>query len=188
MQIWNGLFGYAAEDGGSWMQVGGGSTLDTVSQTVTTTAGDSMVLQLLVLGATRLRGRGQRLQRGLERHRDRYPGAERRPLNAPSWHLATYIVKATGKDTLSFAQGPGASAGLGALIDAVSLADSGPSGFAFASPLVNLAYGRSASAAEIGVRHQRVGRGGRQHRRQLAGRLGQSSPAAPARRTTGRWI
>jgi len=149
VQIWNGLFGYSAEDGGSWMQVGGSSTLDTVSQTVTTTAGDSLLLTFWYsarpgLGATsntfNVEWNGKVIDT-LE------PNGT--PLNAPAWQQATYIVKATGKDTLSFAQPAGTSPGLGSLIDAVSLADRGPSGTSFVSPMVNLSYGKTASAAEI---------------------------------------
>jgi YVTN family beta-propeller protein len=149
VQIWNGLFGYGAEDGGSWMQVGAGSTLDTVSQTVATTAGNSLVLQFWYSarpGYAAAVNRFNVLWNGVVIDTLAPNGT---PLNTPSWQQATYIVKATGKDTLSFAQPTGASPGLGALIDAASLADRGASGTGFASPMVNLASGKSASAAEI---------------------------------------
>jgi hypothetical protein len=71
-------------------------------------------------------------------------------LNVPVWQQATYIVKATGNDTLSFAQATSDSSGVGALLDAVSLVDRSTSSATFTSPMINLAYGKSASAAEIG--------------------------------------
>jgi hypothetical protein len=71
-------------------------------------------------------------------------------LTTPLWQEATYIVKATGSDTLSFAQSTGAQPGLGTLLDAVSLVDRGASSAKFVSPMVNLAYARTASATEIG--------------------------------------
>jgi hypothetical protein len=69
-------------------------------------------------------------------------------LTAPVWNLATYVVKATGSDTLGF-NAVGNHPTFGALVDAVSLADRGTSSVTFASPPVNLSYGKNASASEI---------------------------------------
>jgi len=158
VQVWDGLFGYSAADGNSWIQIGAGGSLDTVSQTVTTTAGDALVLSFWYSA------------------RPGYPVAQNKfnvewngtvidtlspsstssgspygtNLNAPVWKQATYIVKATGSDTLSFAQATSDSSGVGPLLDAVSLVDRGTSSATFTSPPGNLAYGKTASAAEIG--------------------------------------
>jgi hypothetical protein len=66
------------------------------------------------------------------------------------WQQASYLVKATGSDTLGFAQPLGAQGGVGALIDAVSLVDRGASSATFSSPLINLAFQKTASASAIG--------------------------------------
>ena len=70
------------------------------------------------------------------------------PLTAPNWNLATYVVRATGKDTLALASIGNQQTG-GALLDAVSLADRGVSGIGFVSPPVNLSVGKNASGSEI---------------------------------------
>ena len=149
VQVWNGLFGYSAADGSSWIQLGATAGLDTVSQTVATTAGDSMVLTFWYSARP-----------GLAAAQNQFnvvwngtvidtliPNGS--PITTPAWQQVSYVVKATGKDTLAFAQAGASVGGKGALVDAVSLVDSGTSSATFASPQVNLAHGQNASATEI---------------------------------------
>ncbi len=150
VQVWNGLYGYAAADGNSWIQLGASAVLDTVSQSVTTTAADALVLTFWYSprpGLAAAKNQFNVVWNGTVIDTLAPNGAN---LNAPSWRQATYIVKATGNDELSFAQAGASVGGLGSLVDAVSLVDRGPSGAGFASPSVNLAFGKPASATEIG--------------------------------------
>jgi hypothetical protein len=147
--VWNGLFGYSAADGNSWMQIGATSTLDTVSQTVTTTAGDALVLTFWYSarpGVAAAANQFNVLWNGTVIDTLAPNGTN---LTTPSWQQATYIVKATGGDKLSFAQATSNQGGVGSLVDAVSLVDRGVSSATFASPQINLAYGKAASASEI---------------------------------------
>jgi hypothetical protein len=162
VQVWNGLFGYSAADGGSWIQLGATAALDTVSQTVTTTAGDSLVLSFwysprpgvsAAQNTFKVLWNGTVIDTLVPNGRPAgYAGGSvaATPVTAPTWVQATYVVKATGKDTLAFAQGTGSTGGEGALLDAVSLVDRGASANTFVSSPVNLAYGKTASASEIG--------------------------------------
>jgi DNA-binding beta-propeller fold protein YncE len=147
VQVWNGLDDYPAADGTSWMQVGG-----TTSQAVSTKAGDSLVLQFWYSprpGEPAAANTFQVLWNGTPIDTLAPNGAPNgTPLAAPAWSLATYVVKATGSDTLAFAA-TGNHPTYGALVDAVSLADRGASGATFSSPPVNLAYGKAASASEV---------------------------------------
>jgi YVTN family beta-propeller protein len=150
VQVWNGLYGYAAADGNSWIQLGATSTLDTVSQTVTTTAGDSLILTFWYSarpGVAAAQNQFNVVWNGTVIDTLVPNGS---PLNTPSWQQASYVVKATGKDTLAFAQSGASVGGLGSLVDAVSLVDRGTSSASFASPQVNLAYGKTVSASQIG--------------------------------------
>ena len=151
VQIWKGLFGYAAVDGSSWMQVGASAALDSVSQTVTTaTAGDALVLKFWYSarpGSPAVQNKFNVVWNGTVIDTLAPNGTN---LTAPSWQLATYIVQATGKDTVAFAQAAGATGGTGALIDATSLVDAGASETSIVTPLANLAHGKTASASEIG--------------------------------------
>jgi len=150
VQVWNGLYGYTALDGSSWIQLGATSALDTVAQTVTTTAGDSLVLTFWYSARPGLAAAANQfnvLWNGTVIDTLTPNGTN---LTTPAWQQATYIVKATGTDKLSFAQSPSNQNGEGSLVDAVSLVDSGTSSAVFASPQVNLAYGKTASAPQIG--------------------------------------
>jgi hypothetical protein len=158
VQVWDGLYGYSAADGNSWIQIGAGGSLDTVSQTVTTTAGDSLVLSFwysarpgysVAQNKFNVQWNGTVIDT-LSPSSTPSGSQYETNLNVPVWQQATYIVKATGNDTLSFAQATSDSSGVGALLDAVSLVDRSTSSATFTSPMINLAYGKSASAAEIG--------------------------------------
>ena len=148
IQIWNGLFGYSAADGTSWMQLAG-----TTSQTVATQAGDALVLQFWYAarpGEASASNAFQVLWNGTVIDSLAPNGAPNgTALTALNWNLATYVVKATGNDTLSFAA-TGNHPTFGAMVDAVSLADRGASSTKFTSPAVNLSVGKPASAAEPG--------------------------------------
>jgi YVTN family beta-propeller protein len=149
VQVWNGLYGYTALDGSSWIQLGATSTLDTVSQTVATTAGDSLVLTFWYSprpGVAAAQNQFNVVWNGTVIDTLVPNGSA---LTTPSWQQASYVVKATGNDTLAFAQSGASIGGLGSLVDAVSLVDRGTSSATFASPQVNLAYGKSASGSEI---------------------------------------
>jgi len=149
VQVWNGLYGYTALDGSSWIQLGATSTLDTVSQTVATTAGDSLVLTFWYSprpGLAAAQNQFDVVWNGTVIDTLVPNGSA---LTTPSWQQASYVVKATGNDTLAFAQSGASIGGLGSLVDAVSLVDRGTSSATFASPQVNLAYGKSASGSEI---------------------------------------
>jgi len=144
IQIWNELYGLSAADGSSWMQVGGRT-----SQTVATKAGDALVLQFWYSarpGETAASNSFQVLWNGTAIDALAPNGSE---LTSLAWNLATYVVKATGNDTLSF-NWTGNHPTFGALVDAVSLVDRGASSATFASPPVNLSVGKTASAAEVG--------------------------------------
>ncbi len=147
VQVWNGLFGYPAADGNSWMQVGG-----TTSQAVATKAGDSLVLQFWYSPRPGLTAAGndfQVLWNGTVIDTLAPNGAPNgTALVDPTWNLATYVVKATGSDTLAF-NAIGNHPGYGALVDAVSLVDRGAGSTTFATPPVNLSYGKTASATEV---------------------------------------
>jgi YVTN family beta-propeller protein len=150
VQLWNGLYGYSAADGNSWIQLGATSTLDTVSQTVKTTAGDALLLSFWYSPRPGLPAANNQFNvvwNGTVIDTLVPNGTN---LTTPSWQQASYIVKATGNDTLAFAQSGGSVGGLGSLVDAVSLVDRGASAAAFTSPQINLAYGKSASASEPG--------------------------------------
>jgi len=144
IQIWNGLYGFAAADGTSWMQVDGKT-----SQTVATKAGDALVLQFWYAarpGQSAASNSFQVLWNGTVIDELAPNGTV---VTSPAWNLATYVVKASGNDTLSF-NWTGNHATYGALLDAVSLVDRGASSAPFASPPVNLSVGKTASASEIG--------------------------------------
>jgi YVTN family beta-propeller protein len=150
VQVWNSLFGYTTVDGNSWLQLGATATLDTVSQTVATTAGDTLVLTFWYSARPGVAAAENQFNVEWNGYVIDTLAPNGTNLSAPSWHQATYIVKGTGSDKLSFAQSSSARGGLGALLDAVSLVDRGTSTATFASPLSNLAYGKSASASELG--------------------------------------
>lgn len=158
VQVWNGLYGYTTVDGSSWIQIGATATLDTVSQTVTTTAGDNLLLTFWYSarpGITTAQNQFKVVWNGsvidtLSPSSTPSGSPYGTNLNAPVWQQATYLVKATGSDTLSFAQPATAQGGLGSLLDAVSLVDRGPSSATFTSPLTNLAHGKTASASQSG--------------------------------------
>jgi hypothetical protein len=144
IQIWNGLYGYAAADGTSWMQVDGKT-----SQTVVTKAGDALVLQFWYSprpGESAASNSFQVVWNGTVIDALAPNGSV---VTTPDWNLATYVVKATGNDTLSF-NWTGNHATYGALLDAVSLVDRSASSATFASPPVNLSVDKKASASEIG--------------------------------------
>ncbi len=144
VQIWNGLNGYAAADGSSWMQVGG-----TTSQAVKTTSGDALVLQFWYSARPGLATAGNAFQvvwNGTVIDSLVPNGSD---ITTTTWNLATYVVKATGSDTLSFTS-TGNVSGYGALVDAVSLVDRGASSATFASPMVNLSFGKTAASSENG--------------------------------------
>jgi len=158
VQVWNGLYGYSAADGGSWIQLGAGGSLDTVSQTVATTAGDSLVLSFWYSarpGYTVAQNKFNVVWNGtvidtLSPSSTSSGSPYGTNFNAPVWQQATYVVKATGNDTLSFAQAASDSGGVGSLLDAVSLVDRGASSATFGSPMINLAYGKTASSSANG--------------------------------------
>ena len=158
VQVWNGLFGYTTVDGNSWMQIGATATLDTVSQTVTTTAGDNLLLTFWYSarpGYTSAQNKFNVVWNGTVIDTLAPNGVSSGSPNGtnstlPVWQQASYLVKATGSDTLGFAQPLGAQGGVGALIDAVSLVDRGASSATFSSPLINLAFQKTASASAIG--------------------------------------
>jgi DNA-binding beta-propeller fold protein YncE len=150
VQVWDGLYGYNAADGSSWIQLGAGSSLDTVSQTVATTAGDALILTFWYSarpGVAAAQNKFNVVWNGTVIDTLAPNGTNQ---TVPSWQQAAYLVKATGSDTLSFAQASSDSNGIGSLLDAVSLVDRGTSSATFGSPMRNLAYGKTASAAEIG--------------------------------------
>ena len=158
VQVWNGLYGYAAADGNSWIQIGAGGSLDTVSQSVTTTAGDSLLLSFWYAarpGYSVAQNKFSVVWNGTVIDTLAPNGVSSGSpygtnLNTPVWQQATYLVKATGSDTLSFAQGTSDSSGAGALLDAVSLVDRGPGSATFTSPLINLAFEKTASLSASG--------------------------------------
>jgi hypothetical protein len=150
VQVWDGLYGYVAADGNSWIQLGATGSLDTVSQTVTTTAGDSLVLSFWYSARPGVAASANKFNVEWNGTVIDTLAPNGTHLTAPSWQQATYIVKATGSDTLSFAQSSSDSGGVGSLVDAVSLVDRGTSEATFTSPMRNLAYGKTASAAEPG--------------------------------------
>jgi YVTN family beta-propeller protein len=158
VQVWNGLFGYTTVDGGSWMQVGATAALDTVSQTVTTTAGDNLLLNFWYSarpGTTPAQNKFNVVWNGTVIDTLAPNGVSSGSqygtnVSVPVWYQASYLVKATGNDTLGFAQPSTAQGGVGALIDAVSLVDRAASSATFTSPMINLAYGKTASATEPG--------------------------------------
>ncbi len=158
VQVWNGLFGYTTVDGNSWMQVGATAQLDTVSQTVATTAGDNLLLTFWYSarpGYTAAQNTFNVVWNGTIIDTLAPNGVSNGSpygtnVTLPVWQQASYLVKATGSDTLSFAQPAAAQGGVGALIDAVSLVDRGVSSATFASPLVNLAFEKTASTSASG--------------------------------------
>ena len=158
VQVWDGLFGYAAADGNSWIQIGAGSSPNTVSQTVATTAGDSLYLSFWYSarpGYTAAQNQFNVVWNGtvidtLSPSSTPSGSPYETNFNKPVWKQATYVVKATGSDTLGFAQPATAQGGIGALLDAVSLVDRGASSAAFTSPMINQAYEKTASASGIG--------------------------------------
>jgi hypothetical protein len=158
VQVWNGLFGYTAVDGSSWIQIGATAALDTVSQTVTTTAGDNLLLTFWYAarpGISAAQNQFNVVWNGsvidtLSPSSTSSGSPYGTNFNTPVWQQATYLVKATGRDTLSFAQPSTAQGGLGSLLDAVSLVDRGPSSAAFTSPQTNLSYGKTASTSQSG--------------------------------------
>jgi len=150
VQVWNGLFGYSAADGSSWIQIGAAGSLDTVSQIVTTTAGDALVLSFWYSARPGIGAAQNKFNVEWNGTVIDTLAPDGTKLNAPSWQQATYVVKATGRDTLSFAQATSDQDGYGSLLDAVSLVDRAASSATFASPMRNLAYGKTASAAELG--------------------------------------
>jgi hypothetical protein len=152
VQVWNGLYGFTAADGSSWIQLGAAGSLDAVSQRSTTTAGDALVLTFWYSarpGGAAAENQFNVVWNGTVIDTLAPKGTQ---LTAPAWQQASYVVKATGSDTLSFAQTGSDKDGYGALLDAVSLVDRGKSSATFASPMRNLAFGKTASAAEPGYR------------------------------------
>jgi hypothetical protein len=122
------------------------------AQTVATRAGDSLVLQFWYSprpGENSASNAFQVLWNGTVVDTLAPNGAPNgTALKATNWNLASYVVKATGSDTLAF-NAIGNHPTYGALVDAVSLADRGASSVSFVSPAVNLSFGKNASGAEI---------------------------------------
>lgn len=138
IEVWRNLSGWAGADGSSWIELDAAYGQDQVSQAVSTTAGAWLVLRLAYAarpGVSAQNNRFDVLWNGAVIDTLSPDGTG---LSAPAWVTQSYVVLATGSDTLAFAES-GTNDGYGGLIDAVSLARRD------GAPLMNLSVGMPAT-------------------------------------------
>jgi hypothetical protein len=123
IEVWHSLNGWAAADGASYIELDAAWGQDRLSQTVTTTAGDSLLLSFTYSARPGVSAQSNRFD-------VRWNGAvidtlspDGNGISVPVWETSTYTVQATGNDTVTFAES-GTNDGYGSLIDAVNLVPS----------------------------------------------------------------
>jgi hypothetical protein len=120
IEVWHNLNGWAAADGQSWIELDAASAMDRVSQTVKTTAGDSLVLSFSCAARPGTSAQSNRFDVIWNGTVLETLSPEGSGVSAPVWQTRTYTVQATGNDTVTFAES-GTNDGFGGLVDAVSL-------------------------------------------------------------------
>jgi hypothetical protein len=148
VQIWHNQYGFNGADGNSWAQIAATAANGSISQTVATTAGDALILRFWYSarpGYSAATNQFNVVWNGTVIDTLAPSGLN---FTVPAWRQATYVVKATGSDTLTFKEsGLSAPATIGTLLDAVSLVDSGPSSQSLITPATNLAYAKPSTAS-----------------------------------------
>jgi hypothetical protein len=150
VEVWNDLFGYQAADGQSFIEIDVAGELDTTSQKIATTAGDALVLRFWYSARPGIAADSNRFNVVWNGTVIDTLAPNGIGLTAPSWQSTTYVVRATGSDTLAFTESGIYTDGVGGLLDAVSLADMGASATTTVTPMANLAYGKTATASSVG--------------------------------------
>jgi hypothetical protein len=150
VEVWNKLFGYAAADGNSWIELDVQNQLDTTSQKIATTAGDALVLRFWYSARPGVAANSNKFNVVWNGTVIDTLAPNGTGLTTPSWQSASYVVRATGNDTLAFTESGIYTDGIGGLLDAVSVVDMGPAESTTVTPLANLAYDKSASASTVG--------------------------------------
>ena len=144
-EVWRNLNGWAAVDGNSWIELDAAAAADTISQKVTTTAGDLLQLRFWYSarpGTAAATNRFDVLWNGVVIDTLAPEGSG---LTVPLWQSKAYAVTATGSDTLAFRES-GVNDGVGTLIDAVTLASLGTGTH---PAMANVALGKAASQSSV---------------------------------------
>jgi hypothetical protein len=120
IEVWHSLNGWAVADGASCIELDADWGQDRLSQTVTTSAGDSLILSFSYSARPGVSAQSNRFDVLWNGTVIDTLSPDGNGIFVPVWQTRSYTVLATGNDTVTFAES-GANDSYGGLIDAVNL-------------------------------------------------------------------